>query len=67
MQIRGLTGAELARLARVAPATVSQAVNDHRVHPRKLQAIVAALAEVAPIPEVVKLLDDSHPSGSGRG
>ncbi len=56
MQIRGLTGSDLARRARVAASTVSQALNDHRVHPRKLQAIVAALVEVEPIPELVKLL-----------
>jgi transcriptional regulator with XRE-family HTH domain len=59
MHIRGLTGSALARRAGVAPSTVSQALNDHRVHPRKLQAIVQALAGVEPIPELVKLLEDN--------
>ena len=58
MHVRGLTGSALAKRAGVAPSTVSQALNDHRVHPSKLQAIVAALAEVEPNPELVKLLGD---------
>lgn len=54
MRLRGLTGAELARRARVSPATVSQAVNNRRVHPRKLQAIVTALIETEPVPGLAR-------------
>ena len=59
MHIRGLTGSALAQRAGVAPSTVSQALNDRRVHPSKLQAIVEALARVQPIPELVKLLGEN--------
>jgi predicted transcriptional regulator len=48
--IRGLTGADLARRARVAATTVSHAENGRPIHPRKLYAIVAILAEREPIP-----------------
>ena len=61
--IRGLTAAAVARRAKVAQSTVSQALNDHRVHPRKLLAIVGVLKEVEPIPELVKLLDAEQPVG----
>src|SRR5262245_1237690 len=49
-QIRGATGAELARRAGVSPATVSQAENGHRVHPRMLKAIAEALVSMEPVP-----------------
>jgi transcriptional regulator with XRE-family HTH domain len=54
MLVRGLTGAALARRAGVSAATVSQAVNDRRVHPDKLRAIVAVLATIEPIPGITQ-------------
>jgi len=57
MRMRGLTGAELARSAGVSSATVPQAVNDRRVHPRKLHAIVGALAALAPLPGLAQFAD----------
>ncbi len=58
MQLRGLSGAELARKAKVSAATVSQAVNDRRVHPRKLHAIVAALGSIEPLPGLAQFAAD---------
>jgi transcriptional regulator with XRE-family HTH domain len=49
-RIRGVTGAELAKCAGVSAATVSQAENGHRVHPRMLKAIAVALASIEPVP-----------------
>lgn len=49
MERRGLTGSELARRARVSPATVSHALNGRRLHPAKRRAIYAALHGVEPI------------------
>jgi hypothetical protein len=50
MQCRGLTGAELARRAKVSPATISHALNGRRIHPSKLRAIRAALNETEALP-----------------
>ena len=60
LDIRGVTGAEVARQAKVAASTVSQALNGRRVHPRTLQAIAAAIAAIEPLPELVKLLTASR-------
>ena len=60
MQALGLTGAALARKAKVSEATISQARNGHRIHPVKFRAIGKALAELAdldPIPGVEALID----------
>jgi transcriptional regulator with XRE-family HTH domain len=50
MRRLGITGAELARRAKVSPATVSHALNGRRIHPAKLRAILAALNEMKPMP-----------------
>lgn len=50
MRRLGITGAELARLAKVSPATVSHALNGRRLHPAKLRAIRAALNGMKPVP-----------------
>jgi transcriptional regulator with XRE-family HTH domain len=60
LDIRGVTAADVARRAKVAASTVSQALNGRRIHPRKLQAIAAALAAIQPLPELVKLLGGSE-------
>jgi transcriptional regulator with XRE-family HTH domain len=57
MHVRGLTGAELARRARVAEATISHALNGRRIHPAKLRAIAGALSQVEPLPGADMLLD----------
>jgi hypothetical protein len=67
MEIRGVTGGDVARRARVAASTVSQALHGRRVHPRKLQAIVAVLAQIDPIPELVRLIDGAGVDGSSHG
>jgi hypothetical protein len=50
MRRLGITGAELAREAKVSPATVSHALNGRRIHPAKLRAIRGALNRMKPIP-----------------
>ena len=67
LDIRGVTGTEVARRAGVAPSTVSQALRDQRVHPRSLQKIAAALAAIAPLPDLVKLLDWDQPGATSDG
>lgn len=64
MQQRGLTGAELARRARVAEATISHALNGRRIHPAKLRAIAGALLQLEPLPGAEALVEDE---GSARG
>jgi excisionase family DNA binding protein len=49
MEIRGVTGRELARQARVSEATISHAVNGRRIHPAKRRAIMAALYASEPL------------------
>lgn len=61
MRLRGLTAAEVARRARqrgqrVSEATISHALNGHRIHPAKLRAIAAVLHEDDPLPGVDFLL-----------
>lgn len=61
MRVRGLTAAEVARRARrrghpVSEATISHALNHHRIHPAKLRAIAAVLQEAEPLPGVEGLL-----------
>jgi hypothetical protein len=52
VRIRGLTLDELARSARVAPATVSAAVNGRRVNVSTALRISKAVAARPPIPEL---------------
>jgi transcriptional regulator with XRE-family HTH domain len=59
MAIRGLTGLDLAELARVSPATISHALNRHPVTPRTLSRIATALLQVPPVDGAATLLD--HP------
>lgn len=54
--IRGLSGADLARLARVSAPTVSQAVNGRPISPRTLKAIAAVLEGVPVLPGTVGLI-----------
>ena len=67
MRARGLTGAELARRAGVSAATVSQAVNDRRVHPRKLQAIVAVIASLEPVPGIARFAAEAAEADEQEG
>ena len=55
--LRGLTGAELARRARVSPATVSQAEHGRRIHPQKMQSIIGVLSSVEPIEGLATLVE----------
>jgi excisionase family DNA binding protein len=59
MEMRGVTGRELARRARVSEATVSHALNGRRIHPAKRHAIVAALYAIEPLarPNAVTLAE----------
>lgn len=74
MQLRGLTSADLARLAgaempfkktSLSPATISHALAGRRLHPRTFRAIAAALAKVEPVPgsDVLAAIE----AGTGRG
>jgi transcriptional regulator with XRE-family HTH domain len=63
MELRGLSGADLARQAKVAEATVSRALNGRRIQPGTLRAIAEALALAAPIPGVDSLLDPDQAGG----
>lgn len=57
MRLRGLTGAELARRANRSAATVSQALNGHRIHPATLSAIARVLNDVEPLPGLESLIE----------
>jgi transcriptional regulator with XRE-family HTH domain len=50
LAIRGLCGADLARLARLSPPTVSQALHGRALSPRTVAALVKALGAVDPLP-----------------
>ena len=50
MRLRGLTGAQLARLAEVSEATISNALAGRRLHPGTFRLIAAALAKVEVVP-----------------
>jgi transcriptional regulator with XRE-family HTH domain len=69
MRRLGITGAELARRAKVSPATVSHALNGRRIHPAKLRAIRAALNDMKPMPGWDNLLrkEQSHRVTSDLG
>jgi len=61
MRLRGLTAAEVARRSRkrgqrVSEATISHALNGHRIHPAKLRAIAVVLQEAEPLPGMDGLL-----------
>ena len=69
MRVRGLTGAEVARRAKqrgyaLSQATISHALNGHRIHPGKLRAIAAVLDEAEPLPGVAGLLDGEVSAGA---
>lgn len=59
LALRGLSGADLARLAHLSPPTVSQAVNGRPVAPRTFTAIVRALGTSHPLPGSTELLADA--------
>ena len=63
MRIRGLTGAELARRAGVSQATISHALNGHRIHPATLRAIDSALRSMPPVDDAAALVarEDAEP------
>ena len=67
MRERGLTGAELARRARVSAATVSHALNGRRIHPAKFRAIAAELHKVEPVPGTDGLVDHDQDDGPRPG
>ena len=46
MRLRGLTGTELARLAGLSDATISNALAGRRVHPGTFRRIVVQLAKL---------------------
>lgn len=50
MRLRGLTGAQLARMTELSEATISNALAGRRLHPSTFRQIAAALAEVEVIP-----------------
>jgi transcriptional regulator with XRE-family HTH domain len=50
MRLRGLTGAELAKLTGLSVGTISNALAGRRLHPRTFQAIGAKLASIAVVP-----------------
>lgn len=54
--IRGLSGADLARLAKVSHPTVSQALRGRPVAMRSFTAIVRALSQADPLPGSSELL-----------
>src|SRR5215471_636229 len=61
MRLRGLTAAEVARRSgnrgqRVSEATISHAINGHRIHPAKLRAIAAVLHAEDPLPGAESLM-----------
>jgi transcriptional regulator with XRE-family HTH domain len=56
MRVRGLTGAELARRAKVSEATISHALNGRRIHPATLRAINTVLRAVPPLDNVEALV-----------
>ena len=61
MRLRGLTGAELARRAKVSATTVSHALNGRRIHPAKLHRIAIELHKAEPMPgaETLLVADDT--------
>ncbi len=56
MRVRALTGAELARRAKVSEATISHAMNGRRIRPATLRAINAVLRATPPLEDVEALL-----------
>ncbi len=69
MRLRGLTAAEVARRARrrklsVSEATISHALNGHRIHPAKLRAIAAVLHDAEPLPGVDELVHSELRAGT---
>ncbi|MGH7883624.1 MAG: helix-turn-helix domain-containing protein [Candidatus Dormibacteraceae bacterium] len=65
LRIRGLTGTDLAELAGISKATISHALNGHRILPCKVKAMVDALLEVKPISGIEHFiaLDDAEEGG----
>ncbi len=50
MRLRGLTGADLGRLAGLSDATISNALAGRRLHPSTFRKIAAHLARVEVVP-----------------
>lgn len=65
MQLRGLTAAELAGLAELSPATVSNALAGRGLHPHTYRALAEALTK-APIVPGVELLAGAEELDSGE-
>ncbi len=59
LAVRGLSGADLARLAKISHPTVSQALRGRPVAMRSFSAIVRALSETDPLPGSSELIADS--------
>ena len=56
LTLRGMTAADLARLASVSAPTVSQALRGRPLSPHSVKAIVNALARVNPLPAAPGLI-----------
>jgi transcriptional regulator with XRE-family HTH domain len=50
LTLRGMTASDLARLAKVSPPTVSQALRGRALSPHSVRAILCALVGVDPLP-----------------
>ena len=57
MARRGLRGSDLARIAKVSPATVSHALNGRRIATSTLHKLAIALIQVPAVAAVDDLLD----------
>ena len=57
MARRGLRGSDLARIAKVSPATVSHAMNGRRIATSTLHKLAIALSQVPAVAAVDDLLD----------
>jgi transcriptional regulator with XRE-family HTH domain len=61
LTLRGMTASDLARLAKVSPPTVSQALRGRPLSPHSVRAIVCALAGVDPLPGSAALVAAPNP------
>jgi hypothetical protein len=67
LRVRGLNEAEAAKVAGISAATMSHALNGHRVRPATLRKIARTLARIQPIPGAEALMaagaDQEQPEG----
>lgn len=56
LAVRGLTAADLARLAHISAPTISQARHGRSISARTFKAVVRALADAEPLPGSMELL-----------